>query len=146
MSLDQPLQGLIGYAMKRAMSIIQADFARVMAEHGLRAVSFSALSIIVGRPGLTQTQLAEALQIEPSNLVTLVDELVTRSLIRRAPVAQDRRRHALMPTAEGTALAATARISAEAHEQALFDGMTADERTELLRLLVKFRRIAVNEA
>lgn len=140
--LDSNLTEFIGYGMKRALTIAQADLSRVLTEFGLRAVSFSALSIIVAQPGLTQTLLADALQIERSNLVTLIDELVGRNLIIRAPVAQDRRRHALMPTVAGKKLAASARAAVEAHERALFACLTPDEQIELKRLLTKFRQAA----
>lgn len=140
--IDSRLTDFIGYAMKRALSIVQADLSRVLSEFGLRAVSFSALSIIVGQPGLTQTELADALQIERSNLVALIDELAGRNLIIRAPVAQDRRRHALMPTAEGKTLATAARTAVEAHERAMFACLTASEQAELKRLLTKFRQAA----
>jgi DNA-binding MarR family transcriptional regulator len=140
---DRHLSPFIGYAMKRALSIVQADFAKTLAEHDLRAVSFSALSIIVGEPGLTQTQLADALQIERSNLVTIIDELAGRNLIIRAPVAQDRRRHALMPTTAGKQLAAAAQASAIDHERRLFACLTEGERDELQRILRKFRKEAV---
>jgi DNA-binding MarR family transcriptional regulator len=140
--IDSRLTDFIGYGMKRALSIVQADLARVLSDFGLRAVSFSALSIIVAQPGLTQTQLADALQIERSNLVTLIDELSGRGLIIRAPVAQDRRRHALMPTATGKKLAIAAREAVEAHERALFSCLTAQEQTDLKRLLTKFRQSA----
>jgi DNA-binding MarR family transcriptional regulator len=140
--IDSRLTDFIGYGMKRALSIVQADLARVLSDFGLRAVSFSALSIIVAQPGLTQTQLADALQIERSNLVTLIDELSGRSLIIRAPVAQDRRRHALMPTASGKKLALAAREAVEAHERDLFSCLTVQEQDELKRILAKFRQAA----
>ncbi len=140
--IDSRLTDFIGYGMKRALSIVQADLSRVLSEFGLRAVSFSALSIIVAQPGLTQTQLAEALQIERSNLVTLIDELAGRGLILRASVAQDRRRHALMPTAAGKKLAVAAREAVEAHERALFSCLTTQEQDDLRRLLTKFRQDA----
>lgn len=139
---DRHLSGFIGYAMKRALSIVQADFARALSDYDLRAVSFSALSIIVGEPGLTQTQLADALQIERSNLVTIIDELAGRGLIIRAPVAQDRRRHALMPTTAGQQLAAKAKASAAEHESSLFACLTEAEKMELQRILRKFRKLA----
>ena len=139
---DRHLSGLIGYAMKRAFSIVYADFSRILSDYDLRAVSFSALSIIVAEPGLTQTQLAEALQIERSNLVTIIDELAGRNLIIRAPVAQDRRRHALMPTSAGKQLAAAAQASAIEHERRVFSCLTEAERHELQRILHKFRQEA----
>lgn len=141
--IDRHLSGYIGYSMKRALSIVTADLARVLANYDLRAVSFSALSIIVGEPRLTQTQLADTLQIERSNLVTIIDELAGRGLIIRAPVAHDRRRHALMPTAAGRALAAEAQRDVAAHERDLFACLTASETDELQRILKKFRQAAV---
>ncbi|MDZ7905862.1 MAG: MarR family transcriptional regulator [Cypionkella sp.] len=142
MDTDRHLTGFIGYAMKRAWLLVQADFARALADYDLRAVSFSALSIIVGEPGLTQTQLADALNIERSNLVTIIDELAGRGLIIRAPVAQDRRRHALMPTTAGQHLAAQARATAAEHERRLFACLTEAEHAELTRILRKFRKAA----
>lgn len=139
---DSHLSRYIGYGMKRALSIVQADLARVLTEYNLRAVSFSALSIIVGEPGLTQTQLADTLQIERSNLVTIIDELAGRGLIIRAPVAHDRRRHALMPTAAGRKLAAEVQQNVTAHERDLFACLTAAECAELQRILKKFRQSA----
>lgn len=140
--IDHHLTGYIGYGMKRALSITQADLARVLAGYQLRAVSFSALSIIVAEPGLNQTQLADTLQVERSNLVMIIDELARRGLIIRAPVAHDRRRHALMPTAAGRSLAAAAQRDVTAHERDLFACLTAAERAELQRILKKFRQLA----
>ena len=133
--LDAPLNGYLGYGLKRALSIVQGDLARVLARHDLRAVSFSALSIIVQKVGLTQTQLADALQIERSNLVTILDELMGRGLILRAPVPQDRRRHALMPTAKGITLAKAAQADVQQHEAQVFSVLSAGEKAELQRLL-----------
>lgn len=140
LGVDRRLSGFIGYTMKRALSIVHADFSRTLAEYNLRAVSFSALTIIVGEPGLTQTQLADSLQIERSNLVTIIDELAGRNLILRAPVAQDRRRHALMPTTAGKQLAAAAYDRVAEHERQLFACLSPTECQELQRILRKFRK------
>lgn len=139
---DRHLSDFIGYDMKRALSIVAADFARTLDYFDLRAVSFSALAIIVGEPGLTQTQLAEVLQVERSNLVMIIDDLAGRNLIIRAPVAQDRRRYALMPTTAGKELAVMAQSSAADHERRIFACLTASERNELQRILRKFRQKA----
>ena len=140
---DRHLSAFIGYDMKRALSIVQSDFARTLSALDLRAVSFSALSIIVAEPGLTQTQLADALQIERSNLVTIIDELAGRGLILRTAVVGDRRRYSLMPTEAGKDLAMAAQEKAGEHEARLFGCLTATERRELQRILRKFRRSSV---
>jgi DNA-binding MarR family transcriptional regulator len=135
---DKPDAGLgrfIGYNLKRAHSVVQADLAGVLAGFDLRAVSYSALTVIVGQPGISQSELAEALRIERSNLVQLIDELSARGLLTRAPVKGDRRRHALMPTAEGIALAGQATGAVAEHEDRIFAGLTPAERAALIGLL-----------
>lgn len=140
---DRHLSAFIGYDMKRALSIVQGDFARTLSALDLRAVSFSALSIIVAEPGLTQTQLADVLQIERSNLVTIIDELANRGLIVRSPVVGDRRRYSLIPTQAGKELATAAQAKVVEHEARLFGCLTTVERRELQRILRKFRRASV---
>lgn len=136
---DTDLTGYVGYNLKRVLSLVQADLAQVLGTFDLRAVSFSALSIVVRRPGINQTQLAEALKIERSNLVQLIDELSDRALLARTPVAGDRRRYALMPTTAGKTLCARAEAAVAEHEARVFSMLDADERGTLLTLLRKIR-------
>ncbi len=136
---DAELTGYIGYNLKRALSLVQADLSQVLGALELRAVSFSALSIVVRNPGINQTQLAEALKIERSNLVQLIDELSGRALLARTPVAGDRRRYALMPTTAGKTLCARAEAAVAAHEARVFSMLDAGEKATLLALLRKIR-------
>ena len=50
---------------------------------------------------MRQSQLADALAIERSNLVLIVDELELRELIFREPSKTDRRAYSLMTTLKG---------------------------------------------
>jgi DNA-binding MarR family transcriptional regulator len=136
---DTELTGYIGYNLKRALSLVQADLAQVLGGLDLRAVSFSALSIVVRNPGINQTQLAEALKIERSNLVQLIDELSARALLARTPVPGDRRRYALMPTKAGKILCARAEAAVAAHEARVFSMLDAGEKQALLAILCKIR-------
>ena len=136
---DSKLSGFIGYNLKRVLSLVKADLAQVLATFNLRIVSFSALSVVVQRPGINQTELAEVLKIERSNLVQIVDELANRKLIARTPVANDRRRHALMPTAGGRKLLDAAQSDVVEHEVRVFSMLTDDERADLKRILALIR-------
>lgn len=138
---DGRLSAFLGYNLKRALSVVQADLAQALAQFQLRATSFSALLIVVERPGINQTELAEALMIERSNLVQIIDSLAGRGLIERTPFPGDRRRHALMPTAEGEKLAEQARAVVSDHEDRVFGMLTPRERTDLHRLLTKVRSV-----
>ena len=142
LKIETPLEGLLGYAMKRALSVVQADLAITLAPFDLRATSFSALMVVVERPGITQTDLAEALAIERSNLVQIVDELCSVGRIARTPFQGDRRRHALMPTPKGLAVAAQAGAAVAAHEARVFGGLTGAECKVLGKLLAKVRAVS----
>lgn len=137
--VDNELTGYIGYNLKRVLSLVHADLTQVLATLDLRVVSFSVLSIVVRNPGINQTQLAEALKIERSNLVQLIDELSGKSLLARTPVAGDRRRYALMPTTTGKALYAKAEKAVAAHEARIFAMLDGDEQAKLIALLRKVR-------
>jgi DNA-binding MarR family transcriptional regulator len=132
---DAGLSQFIGYNLKRALSVVQADLSQVLAEFGLRAVSYSALMVIVRTPGISQSDLADALRIEKSNLVQLIDELAGRGLVTRGPVPGDRRRYALIPAEAGIELTKSATRAVKAHEDRMFAALSHTERAALIAML-----------
>lgn len=139
---DATLRGLAGYNLKRAFNVIQADLAEVLNPLGLRMLTFSALALIVDNPGLTQTQLAEALTIKRPNLVLVLDELESLGLILRNPVPQDRRAYALTATLPGRRLRDRALAAIHAHEARMLAVLDAGEVAALTRALNKIRGLA----
>ena len=129
---DETLRGFIGYHMKRAFNVLQADLNRVLKPHGLRMVTYSALVMIVENPGLRQSQLADALAIERPNLVVLLDELEDAGLITRDKVPTDRRAYALNPTLKGLKLAEAATAANRADEARLLRGLSDAERQKVI--------------
>ena len=129
---DETLRGFIGYHMKRAFNVLQADLNRVLKPHGLRMVTYSALVMIVENPGLRQSQLADALAIERPNLVVLLDELEDAGLITRDKVPTDRRAYALNPTLKGLKLAEAATAANRADEARLLQGLSDAERQKVI--------------
>ncbi|MEK9723428.1 MAG: MarR family transcriptional regulator [Rhodospirillaceae bacterium] len=117
---DALLDGFLGYHIKRASNVIQADLARTLKPFELRMITLSALAVIAGNPGLRQADLAAALEIERPNLVAVVDKLQRRGLIVRERDATDRRAHALSPTPAGRRLLAKALAAVHEHEARLF--------------------------
>lgn len=133
------LESLIGYNLKRAYMIVQSDFRRTLGEDGFSPREFSALSLVVQFPNVTQTGLAKMLGIERSGLVAIVDALQRRGLVTRGRVPGDRRVQALMPTKTGIKVMAEAKAAVIAHEEQLFAEFTAEERQTLMTLLQKIR-------
>lgn len=133
------LEEFIGYNLKRAYVIVQADFRRALGEDGFAPRVFSALSLVVQYPNVTQSGLARMLGIERSGLVAIVDELEGRGLLKRTNVPGDRRVQALVPTQKGKTVYAEARATVRAHEEQLLSNLSTDEKTTLMALLAKIR-------
>ena len=79
--------------------------ARVRAQ-GLTLPRARALILLGKKDGMTQTELADALEIEGPTLVPLLDSLEKQSLIERRPVDGDRRAKQIALTATGQEQAA----------------------------------------
>jgi DNA-binding MarR family transcriptional regulator len=135
------LEDLVGYNLKRAYVIVDADFRRALGEDGLAPRVFSALSLIVHTPGITQSDLARSLGIERSGLVAITDDLEGRGFVIRKPVPGDRRVQALAPTKAGMAAYLQALETVRAHEAQLLSGLSQAETETLVALLRKIRQI-----
>jgi len=143
---DESLRSFAGYSMKRTFNVVKADLARVLEPYGLRMMTFTALILIVDNPDLSQTQLAGALAIERSNLVTIIDDLEKNGWIARNPAPNDRRTHALRATRAGRELLEKAFAAARAHEETLLAGLDDSEKSTLFSALRKIERSALGGA
>lgn len=133
------LEAFIGYSLKRAYMVVQADFRAAQGVGGLSTRASSALSMVVQFPEITQSALARSLGIERSGLVAVVDDLEARGYVSRAPVSGDRRVQALVPSSAGREAYAAALEKVRAHERKLLSHLSDDEKSILLELLRKIR-------
>ncbi|MEZ0467927.1 MarR family winged helix-turn-helix transcriptional regulator [Phaeobacter sp. SYSU ZJ3003] len=129
---DETLRGFVGYHMKRAFNVVQTDLARTLKPFDLRMLTYTALVLIVDNPGLRQSQLADAMDVERPNLVVIIDELERRELIVRDRVPTDRRAYALKATLAGRQLYEKAVAAVTAHEQRLLENMDATTRDTVI--------------
>ncbi len=125
---DTTLRQLVGYHMKRAFNVIQTDLLRTLKPFELRMLTYTALVLISDNPGIRQSQLATAMDIERPNLVVIIDELERRDLIMRERVPTDRRAYALKPTLAGTQLCKQAVAAVTAHATRLLAILDTDAR------------------
>lgn len=133
------LEDLVGYNLKRAYIVVKEDFRETLGRDGLSARVFTALSLTVHYPQITQSELARMMGIERSGLVAIVDELEAKDCLRRVQVPSDRRVQALVPTEHGREVYEAAINTVRAHEDRLFSEMTSEEKATLLSLLKKIR-------
>ena len=104
---------------------------------GLRPRHLIALKLLSERGPASQQGLAEALSLDPSNVVGLLNELEERGLITRRRDRADRRRHIVevSPLGEDELALAYARLSDV--EDDLLSALSTDERATLYDLLVR---------
>lgn len=131
------LEGLVGYNARRATLVIVDAFLRNMAVYGLKPVEFSVLSLIAHNPGITSRQLCSTLNIQPPNLVGMINQLQRRELITRRPHPHDGRAMGLHLTPAGRKLVKQAEVTASELEDAATARLSPAERKTLIQLLRK---------
>jgi DNA-binding MarR family transcriptional regulator len=132
---DAMLRRFTGYNMKRACSVLLTDFHETLRPLDLRAVTFSALVIVVENPGVTQNELADTLAIGRPNIVVVIDELEARSLVIRARVPTDGRAWALRATLEGRRLCSRATAAIREGEARVLAELSPEEIATLTAVL-----------
>jgi len=112
-----------------------SKFAERLAKLELIPPHAGILRVLGSKPGITQQELANTLEVVPSRLVALIDDIESRALVERRENPGDRRRYALHLTSKGqAALEAIGRIGRE-HSEALLRALSEDERRQLAALL-----------
>jgi len=133
------LPSLLGYQLRRAQVAVFQNFTEVVGPAELTPGQFGVLVVVDANPGLSQTQLGNALGIDRSTVVAVIDRLEARGLVSRRVSSNDRRLHALHLTEEGRATLQRLTDRVRAHEHAIARGLSAAEQAHLVELL---RRVA----
>jgi DNA-binding MarR family transcriptional regulator len=107
------------------------------AELDLTGPQIGVLRAIADDPGTSQQALAQRLDILPSRVVALVDDLEQRGLVRRERHPSDRRSHALRLTETGAQAREQLSAIGSEHNELLLAALTGEERTKLVELLAK---------
>jgi DNA-binding MarR family transcriptional regulator len=129
------LTDLVGFHLRQAQIAVFRDFAATMGALDLSPGLFAVLVLIDGNAGLKQSDLARAVHLDRSTVVSVVDNLERRGLVERQAVANDRRSNALRLTATGAALLKRAKRRVAEHEKRLARDLDAGDRATLVALL-----------
>src|SRR5262244_3995497 len=95
--------------LRREALFLISDVARAMRtyidqrarEHGMTRAQWAVLARLERDEGMMQTEMAEALEIQPISLLRLLDRLCEQALVERRPHPTDRRANCLYLTASG---------------------------------------------
>jgi DNA-binding MarR family transcriptional regulator len=103
---------------------------------------FGVLNFLGARKGAIQQEIGAAMGIDPSTMVSLIDQLEKEGLAKRRPHPSDRRAREVSVTPKGRRLLERSRKMALEAQDEVLRGLTVAERRQLLKLL----RRALSEA
>lgn len=132
----------VGFLLSRGSSVAIRVTNAHLKTIGVRARHFAVLSLASDADGISQKGLAEAMSLDPSRIVVIVDDLERRGLVERRPDPADRRTRLVAPTTQGREVCAQARgLVREAGAEFLVR-LDEQERKQLLELL---RKVAADD-
>jgi DNA-binding MarR family transcriptional regulator len=110
-----------------------------LTDHDLKPRQFQILDLLADRGPIGQRELGEITAIDHSILVTMLNPLEADRLIERKRSGTDRRRHVVSVTPAGKRRLASAAQAQREAEDALFAGLTEQQRDQLGSLLIALR-------
>jgi DNA-binding MarR family transcriptional regulator len=135
--IPEELADFPGYLLARLGESSRRRFRAALEPEGLHPRHFGVMTMVAAQPGMSQQQLHERTAIDPSSMVSVIDELEAMGLAERRPDPQDRRARAIFLTELGQAKLKRVRALAGELQRDFFAALTPDERRTLHALLRK---------
>lgn len=88
-----------GFLAADISRMMRTEFDRRVAAHDMTRAQWTVLSRLARRPGCTQTELADMMEVERATAGRLLDRLEENGMVRREPDPDDRRVRRVYPTA-----------------------------------------------
>ena len=110
-------------------------FTQALEPYGVRPRHVAALIELRDRGQLTQQSLCGQLHLDPTNLVTILNELEERGYATRRRDPEDRRRHLVEVSKKGIAVVDKVSEVMDGVEEELLDGLDPAERKDLEGIL-----------
>ncbi|MGL1832129.1 MarR family winged helix-turn-helix transcriptional regulator [Rhodocyclaceae bacterium SMB388] len=129
------LPELIGYRVRLAQVAIFRDFCTRVGDAEITPTLFGVLVLVDANPGMMQTQLANAMHLDRSSVVSILDKLEGKQVLERVRSPDNRRSNALHLTDKGRQWLSQLLPEVRAHEQRLTSRLGPDELATLRDLL-----------
>jgi MarR family transcriptional regulator, transcriptional regulator for hemolysin len=137
----------IGYSITDVSRLIRTVFERRVRRYGLTRAQWLVIARVHRRPGLSQSEVADLLEIEKAPAGRLIDRMEAKGWLERRSDPKDRRINRLHLTAKGDRIhKAIWPIAENTVDEALSD-LTGEERRKLTALMkrVKLRLLALSD-
>jgi DNA-binding MarR family transcriptional regulator len=131
----------IGYLLRRAQLAVFSDFFQTFSDFGISPAQYSILTVIGRNPGLSQTEVADALGIKKTNFVAVIKDLEKRGTVLRTAMPTDKRSFALTLPPSGLSLLTKLHAAALEHENRIRALFGADHYAALMDPLYRLTRL-----
>lgn len=126
-----------GFLLARIGLHARKQFGERLDQLGLTTRAWGALNVLAAEGPLTQLALGQAVAMDPSSMVGVLDDLEARGYVERRRDPRDRRAHALHVTAAGQAVLGRGRRLAREAQEELLAPLDPEEREQLHALLLR---------
>jgi DNA-binding MarR family transcriptional regulator len=136
-SVVPPLSAHIGFWLRMVSNHVSQAFAAKLAGQDVTVAEWSLMRTLHGKEPTPPSQIAEEMGMSRGAITRLADRLIAKALLVRIASTQDGRAQTLALTPKGTALVPVLAGLADRNDSEFFECLAADEREELIRLLMK---------
>ena len=130
-----PLLLLPSYLAGNVARIGHDFLLRELTQHGLRLTHYAVMSAVIDFGAMAQIELSSRLDVDPSHIVTYVNQLEAMGLVVRERDPADRRRTLVRPTPRGRELQSRLADAAQRSQSELLEALSPAEQRTLVALL-----------
>jgi DNA-binding MarR family transcriptional regulator len=131
------LEGAIGYAIHRARLSVMEDIYRAFSDYHITPTEFLILVIVSDNPGVSQADLAVALDVERPRMVPTLNKLERRGLATRTVCAGDGRVRRILLTKQGHHLVQVLKKRFVEHQKRILARLNSEESRTIFSSLWK---------
>jgi DNA-binding MarR family transcriptional regulator len=131
------IRSLPSWLLGRTAARGRALVAEALAAEGLKMWDHVVLSALSDLGPVAQAELGRSIQLDPKDLVGVLNDLQSAGLVLREPDPRDRRKNAVSLTEEGARLLARCERAAREANDALLSPLSAAEREQFMALLIR---------
>ena len=125
----------IAYQVRRAHLAVLRDFGKRLSEVDIAPRHIGLLVFVQLNPGAAQGRIAEAIELDRSTIVPIINTLEQGGFLERRASEDDARSNGLWLTRKGARTLDRVHALGDARDEAMLDGFSASERRTLLKLI-----------
>ncbi|ASM72270.1 MULTISPECIES: MarR family winged helix-turn-helix transcriptional regulator [Roseobacteraceae] len=129
--IPQDLQDRVSFRIRQLQILAYKRFEKVITDFGSAPRYYGMLKIIAANPGIAQIRLAEAIFLDRSSLVPIIETLTHEGWLVRKPAAEDRRVRRVYLTDEGLRRLSLLEVEVNRHEARMTKGLSPQSMATL---------------